>query len=116
MKELDQAGKIIAKRLRGLPFRKGSHISTWQAVIDQRAEGKRDGSFSALRAVGNVVKEYIAALPEERQRAMWAETGDCKLFPRPPDRETLLELLYPWVCRAVDGPIHRAVRRRLDKI
>lgn len=116
MTELNHAGKIISKRLRQLPFRKGSSTSTWQAVIDQRAEGKRDGYFSSLRAVGNVVKEYIAALPEERQRAMWKETGDCKMFPKPPDAENLTKLLYPWVCRAVDKPIHRAVRRRLDMI
>ena len=116
MKKLDQAGKIIAKRLRQIPFRKGTNISTWRAVIEQRAEGKRDGSFSALRAVGNVVKEYIAALPEEQQREMWQETGDYKMFPKPPDTKILPELLYPWVCRAADKPIHRAVRRRMDKI
>ena len=114
--ELSQAGKIIAKRLRELPFRNGSRITTWQAVVEQRAEGKREGSFSALRAVGNVVKEYIASLPEEKQRQMWEETGDSKMFPTPPDTEILPKLLYPWVCQAADKPIHRAVVRRMDKI
>lgn len=85
----------------------------WTAIIEQRAEGKHEHAFSWTRAVEKIVDEYTISLSVKEQMAIWNETGDAKVFPGDPQPEVLPKLLYPWLCRAIDRPLHRAVKRRL---
>ena len=113
MKALDKAGKDMADLLRRTPYRKGSAVMTWTAIIEQRAEDKHRHAFSWMYAVKKVVTVYAATLSVEEQMAIWKETGDARTFPGDPLPEALPKLLYPWLWRAIDRPLHRAVGRRL---
>ncbi len=114
MKALDKAGKDLAGILRRTPYRKGSTVMMWTAIIEQRAEDKHLHAFSWMKAVKKVVTAYTASLSFEEQMAIWKETSDARMFPRDAQPDVLPELLYPWLCQAVDRPLYRAIRRRLS--
>lgn len=109
--ELKTAARVISTRLRKRPYQPGVTISAWDAIVDQRADGKRYGAFSWQNALTKEVERYIAELDDATKRTIWESTEDCHVIPNA-DMTTITRCLYPFVIDAADKPIHRAVRHR----
>ena len=115
IEELKTAARVICARLRQRPYQAGVTISAWDAIVDQRADGKRYEAFSWQNALSKEVELYIAELDEATKRKIWESTDDCKVLPNA-DLATITECLYPFVMDAVGRPVHRAVRNRQKKL
>jgi hypothetical protein len=112
--ELKIAGRTICARLREQSYQRGVTITAWDAIIDQRLDGKRDGAFSWQHAVTKEAKRYIGELDETTKRRIWESTEDAAVIPDA-GLETIAECLYPFVFDAANRLIHKAVVDRERK-
>ena len=112
---MKRAVRDILIALRKTPYRRyNTRITQWQAVIEQRLDGRRSGEFSWMRAVMDQVRAYIQALPETERQKLWLETDTARKFPqlaRLPSKE-FTDVMAPEVHAPVLSQIQRAVRRR----
>ena len=112
---MDRAVREIARALRKTPYRGyNTRITQWQAIIEQKLDGRRSGEFSWMSAVMGQITAYIQALPEAGRQELWHETGTAREFPHLATLplKQFTDVLAPEVHAPVLSRINRAVRRR----
>jgi hypothetical protein len=109
--ELKMAGRTICERLRHKPYQRGVTITAWDAIIDQRLDGRRCGAFSWQNAVEKEAKRHIGELDAMTKRKIWESTEDSTIIPDA-GLKTITECLYPFVFDAANRLIHKAVVKR----